>query len=643
MNTSTRIWFCLLFLAISQPLSLLSQTTNNNGNKRQTTNSSSERLKEDFQNLKSLFKNKKADSTQPASVASPSKSGEIIQFPPGRQVVTGNYHVLTIKDGVLYGWGDNSEGQLGLGNKSIEYSPRQIGAGDDWEQITAAAMHSLAIKKDGSLWAWGWGNNHELGLGQVNSRALIPVRVGTAYDWKKVSTAMNNTVAVKKNGSLWVWGNNVGAALGVGITPNNAVYVPTQVGRDTTWAEAVAVEHIILAIKKDGSLWSWGRKGYSDVRGYAATGDVTTTPTRIGTDNDWKKLFVHKYHGNASAVAAKQNGELWAWGSNSSAKLGMGDEIALQSPAQMKLKGQWIDFALGRDYAIAVAGDGSLWHSGNYLKWANVKAGEPNRSTRFERMKLSGKWTGVYMFQQSGVVLIDADGNLFTYGINARGELGTGSKGGSWLPQKVELPVPLITTKDQQKNTDATSQNALFTGQPSGDVKLNSVAARLFSNVKTKLSNAEKNALADLSGFVLSKTNSAQFTVKGQPPGEEFPFDVTVYPLDLNNDGKEEAIFVWGNTFWSGGAGNSSIVMGKNTAGNYVKLHESQGFVYLMTSRTQGYPDIYQEVPSPNNKYPVYKWNGREYKMVQSVTGSNALFKTLTSMDEASKKYQAKF
>ncbi|HSK13156.1 MAG TPA: hypothetical protein VK907_08060, partial [Phnomibacter sp.] len=66
-----------------------------------------------------------------------------------------------------------------------------------------------------------------------------------------------------------------------------------------------------------------------------------------------------------------------------------------------------------------------------------------------------------------------------------------------------------------------------------------------------------------------------------------------------------------------------------------------QGFLYLMTNKTLGYPDLYIDIPSPTNKYPVCKWSGKEYKMVQSVTGSDALWKTLTSMEDASKKYQS--
>lgn len=304
----------------------------------------------------------------------------------------------------------------------------------------------------------------------------------------------------------------------------------------------------------------------------------------------------------------------------------------------MKLKGQWIDFAIGRSYALAIQADGSLWHCGNYLQWADVKAGEQNKSTKFERTKIAGKWTGAYLLQQSGVVLTDNQGNIFAYGINARGEMGSGTKGGSWVPKKITLPPPVSIASTPQPIPANTGQ---LQEKAQGGTALSPEATLMFAKVKSKLGNKEKNSIAQLTDFVIAKTNKNQFTVKGQPVNEEFPFDITVYPLDVNNDGKEEVVLVWGNTFWCGGAGASSILLGQSATGGMVKLHDSQGFIFLMSAKTQGYHDIFMDVPSPNNKYPIYKWGGKEYKMVSSVTGTDAVWNSIKNMEEISKKYQS--
>jgi alpha-tubulin suppressor-like RCC1 family protein len=626
----------LLFLFISYKG--FAQSNQNKEQNQQTMKGSVDQLKKDFQGLKDAFKKKdKKDSTGAAQEVTVVAAASIKPL-SDIQFAAGNNHVLLIKEGVLYGWGDNSEGQLGLGNKSIEYGPRQIVPGNDWWQVDAASLHSLGIKKDGSLWAWGWGNNHEMGLGQANSRALVPTRVGNQHDWAHISTAMSNTVAIKQNGTLWVWGSNVSAGLGVGATANSAVYLPTQVGKDSTWTDAIAVQHVILAIKKDGSLWSWGRKGYTDVRGYPATGDVTTAPQQVGTDKDWKKLYVHRYHGDAAAIGEKLDGTLWAWGNNKAGKLGLGDDQARQIPVPLKLKGGWIDFAIARDYAIAIAADGSLWHSGNFLQWTGQKVEDPTGSKQFQKMKFTGKWVGVRFTQQSGIVLLDAKGDMYAYGINGRGEMGSGAKGGSWLPVKVSLPVAVTALPNNQH--PAESNASIGSTTQKNDVALNPVAEKIFAKVKSRLNNADKNALTNASNFVLAKSNPKLFTLKDQPIGEEHPFEITAFPIDLNQDGQEEVMLLWGNTYYLGMVGVGSKIFAKNKTGNFESILDTQGFANIMQSKLSGYPDLFVDVPSPQNKYPVYKWGSKGYQLHQTVTGTDALWKSLTNMEKASKAYQ---
>jgi alpha-tubulin suppressor-like RCC1 family protein len=217
------------------------------------------------------------------------------------------------------------------------------------------------------------------------------------------------------------------------------VYVPARVGKDNDWLTAIAMQHIIFAIKKNGTLWVWGRKGGSDIRGFQTSTDVTTTPTQVGTDTNWKHLFVQKQHQRAAIIGIKQDGSLWAWGQNRSGKLGIGDEDYRQLPTPLKLNGQWQSFAIADEYSIAVNADGSLWHSGNFLKWTDAKAGDITKSNIFQKTKLPGKWRSVHFMQMSGVVLVDDKGDVYTYGINGRGELGQGIKTSSWKPGLVKL------------------------------------------------------------------------------------------------------------------------------------------------------------------------------------------------------------
>jgi len=91
---------------------------------------------------------------------------------------------------------------------------------DDVAQVSAnVAAHTLAVKKDGSLWVWGNGEDGRLGDGTTVDKAA-PVKI--MDDVAQVSTGHYHSLAIKKDGSLWVWGGNMSGQLGDGMTTNRS-------------------------------------------------------------------------------------------------------------------------------------------------------------------------------------------------------------------------------------------------------------------------------------------------------------------------------------------------------------------------------------------------------------------------------------
>ena len=111
-------------------------------------------------------------------------------------------HALAVRtDGTLWAWGRNgnaSYGPLGLGDNNHRSSPTQVGTLTTWSQVATAASHSLAIKTDGTMWVWGLGNQGHLGTGNLVS-TKSPVQVGTLTTWSTVVTTKGTSSLVLRS------------------------------------------------------------------------------------------------------------------------------------------------------------------------------------------------------------------------------------------------------------------------------------------------------------------------------------------------------------------------------------------------------------------------------------------------------------
>ena len=93
------------------------------------------------------------------------------------------------------------------------------GGRGEWAAVAAASYNTLALKQNGTLWAWGLNDYGQLGQGYEDFTAhAAPRQVGHAHDWMAISGGYADSFALKKDGTLWAWGNNTdsGGNLGLG-------------------------------------------------------------------------------------------------------------------------------------------------------------------------------------------------------------------------------------------------------------------------------------------------------------------------------------------------------------------------------------------------------------------------------------------
>lgn len=71
--------------------------------------------------------------------------------------------------GNLYSWGENRNGQLGIGNLIDQTNPQlvTIPNGEKPISIALGQQHSMVVTDKGNLYSWGYNNLGQLGLGNT--------------------------------------------------------------------------------------------------------------------------------------------------------------------------------------------------------------------------------------------------------------------------------------------------------------------------------------------------------------------------------------------------------------------------------------------------------------------------------------------
>ena len=313
-------------------------------------------------------------------------------------------------DAGLVGWGANSFGTIGDGTTVTKSSPVQVGTLTNWKQVSSDMDGVVAIRTDGTLWAWGQNSNGQLGLG-TTTNASTPIQVGVLPYWDQVSSANDSVVAIETDGSLWSWGRNLQGVLGSGSTSPRSS--PVQVGILKNWKQvSVSSNSTCAAIKKDGTLWTWG---YS-VFGELGTGTTVriSSPVQVGSLTNWKQVTA-----GVITAAIKTDGTLWTWGGNTNGNLGDGTTIHKSSPVQIGSLTNWKQVSSGFTASAAIKTDGTLWTWGNNTNGLLGTGNTTNYSSPVQVGSLTN-WKYVKMSHTNPAsgFAIKTDGTLWAWGAN---------------------------------------------------------------------------------------------------------------------------------------------------------------------------------------------------------------------------------
>lgn len=260
-----------------------------------------------------------------------------------KAIYSGDHYFFALRnDNTLWGWGrygwPDKEGYLGLGEENLDqhFSEMvEISAGTKWRSFAMSKTHILGVKDDGTLWAWGNNQYGQVAAGSNVDFVFSVQQVGQDSNWKTVFAGYNQSAAIKQDGTLWTWGENAHGQLG--FESFSMIPEPRQVGTDNDWDGLAFGKKHTLARKSDQTLWAWGDNSVGQLGNGEVDNDITDNhnPVKISNDADWVKIAA----GDEFSVAIKSNGSLWSWGNGMHGQLGNG--VPAKSPGRLNEAPLW--------------------------------------------------------------------------------------------------------------------------------------------------------------------------------------------------------------------------------------------------------------------------------------------------------------
>ncbi len=410
------------------------------------------------------------------------------------QISAGRFHSEALDDtGNVWTWGANDTGQLGNGSsdQNEHDTPAQVSGLSNITAIAAGRYHTLAYNGTGASTFFSWGQNN---VGQLGNRTTTNQSSATSPIFPTSCITPNHGPAAGGT-NVTISGTNFETGISVkfdGLDATNIVIAPdnNSLTADTPAHAAGTVDVMVtnsgfpptsatemqsftydsgggggggggsncgfttiatsflhnLAVKADGTVWSWGANEHGQL-GYDTGGNnYSITPTQISGLSNITAVATGRYH----SLALDSNGDVWAWGSNTSSyngsrvgQLGNADSSEADSTTPIDITTinslpRMTAIAAGQDFSMSLDASGNVWAWGSNIS-GQLGIGSSDSSDHNTPVQISGfpgAVTAIGAGNQHALAV--SGGNVWAWGQDSQGQLGDYHTNDQSSPVKVQ-------------------------------------------------------------------------------------------------------------------------------------------------------------------------------------------------------------
>ena len=295
--------------------------------------------------------------------------------------------------------------------------------------------HTITLSDDGIVHSFGRNDEGQLGLGHNNDVSL-PTPIPNLPKIKMISCGFYFTVCVDHEGFIWSFGENNWGQLGTGNTTDFNVPQKLQ-DIPPVLSVSCGYEHTLI-ITNDDNLWSCGR----NLEGQLCHGDKEdrSKPQKTSFSNI-SRTSAGSYH----SLFQNNKGEIFSCGENQNGACGLGHFNNPQITPSLihNLPSNIVEFVCGSNHSLFLGSEGNVFSVGDNA-FGQLGLGHKTNHNVLNKIPNIPPIKIISCVGES-CYLIDFEGNLWTFGNNHFGQLDHSNK------SRITVPKMATSLKDIQQ------------------------------------------------------------------------------------------------------------------------------------------------------------------------------------------------